>query len=120
MDKYVDGFVIPLAKDKIGEYQKLAELACEVWMEHGALQYFECVADDLETHCSTSFDGMAGAQGGETVVFAYIVYASKEDRDRINKSVMEDPRMKEAMESGSCPFDPDRMAYAGFRTIVEG
>lgn len=119
MGKYVDGFVIPLAENKIEDYRRLAEVAGEVWIEHGALQYFECIADDLETHCTAPFGELAGVRDGETIVFAYIVYASREDRDRINKAVTKDPRMKEAMEAGACPFDPERMAFAGFRTIVE-
>ncbi|REJ79589.1 MAG: DUF1428 domain-containing protein [Acidobacteria bacterium] len=117
--KYVDGFVLPLKKGNVDSYQKMSEKASTVWMEHGALEYVECAGDDLNSEHTTSFPEMAGAGEEETVIFAYIVYASKEDRDRANAAIMEDERIKEMMKDEDHPFDPSRMAYGGFRTIVE-
>ena len=121
MSKYVDGFVIPVPQDKIPEYQAIAEKARAVWMEHGALDYRECVAEDTTAHEMVSFPTLAGTKEGETVVFAYIVYESREHRDEVNAKVMSDPRMEEMCPSKSGkepPFDFKRMAYGGFKTIV--
>src|SRR5688500_18995174 len=119
MGKYVDGFVIPVKKDKIDDYQKMSQKAGDIWKELGALDYYEAVGDDLEIEKMVSFRTIAGAAEDETVIFAWIVYQSKEDRDRINAAVMEDPRMKEEMESSGAIFDYTRMAYGGFLAIVE-
>lgn len=118
MAKYVDGFVIPIAKDKVEEYRGIAQKAGEIWKEHGALDYVEAVGDDLEVKDMLSFKTIAGAGENETVIFAWIVYESREERDRINAAVMEDPRLKADMESGKMPFDFKRMAYGGFKTLV--
>lgn len=121
MSKYVDGFVLPIRKDKLNEYRKLAEMAGQVWKEYGALEYIECAGDDFsmgEAPC-LPFPKLAGASDEETVVFAWIVYKSREHRDEVNAKVMADPRMKDACGSGSQVFDPGRMAYGGFKTIVE-
>jgi uncharacterized protein YbaA (DUF1428 family) len=116
MGKYVDGFVIPIAKDKVEEYRGIAQKAGELWKEYGALDYVEAVGDDLEVKDMLSFKTIAGASEEETVIFAWIVYESKEERDRINAAVMEDPRLKADMDN--MPFDFKRMAYGGFKTLV--
>ena len=119
MSLYVDGFVIPVPKDNIEAYKKLALIASEVWLDHGALDYRECVGDDLETEQCTSFKALAGCGPNETVVFAWITYPSREQRDTINAAVMKDPRLAGSMEDpSSMPFDCKRMAYGGFTTLV--
>ena len=120
MEKYVDGFVIPIAKEKVGKYQEMAQKAGELWKEHGALEFYECVGDDLEIENMLSFKETAKALGEETVIFSWIVFESREHRDKVNAAVMEDARMKEMMKaSESKAFDYKRMAYGGFKTIVE-
>jgi uncharacterized protein YbaA (DUF1428 family) len=116
MGKYVDGFVIPIAKDKVEEYRAIAQKAGEIWKEYGALDYVEAIGEDLEIKDMLSFKTIAGAGEEETVVFAWIVYESREERDRINAAVMEDPRLKADMDK--MPFDFKRMAYGGFKTLV--
>lgn len=118
MDKYVDGFLIPLPADKLEQYREMATLAGTVWKEHGALEYYECIGDALEVEGTVSFEQAAAAAPGETVIFAWIVYASREERDRINAAVMADPRMQPMMSAEAPPFDCKRMAYGGFRTLV--
>ncbi len=121
MPNYVDGFVIPVPRDKMDEYKNMAEKAGKIWMEHGALDYRECVAEDTEAKDMVSFPALAGAKEGETVVFAYIVYESRAHRDEVNGKVMADPRIQEACpgsNGGEMPFDCKRMAYGGFTTIV--
>lgn len=120
MPEYVDGFVLPVPKDKIEEYRKLATIASEVWKEYGALDYRECVAEDMKNEWSVPFPTLAGAKEDETVVFAWITYKSREDRDAINAKVMEDPRLKCSMDGTTPPpFDCKRMAYGGFETLVK-
>lgn len=118
MSTYIDGFVLPVPKDKIDDYQKAAALAGTVWLEHGALDYVEAVGDDLDVKDQTPFPKMAGAVESEIVVFAYIVYKSREHRDEVNTKVMADPRIKDMCESNSLGLDFTRMAYGGFRRIV--
>jgi uncharacterized protein YbaA (DUF1428 family) len=118
MEKYVDGFVIPVLKENVEKYKELARMAGEIWMENGALEYYECLGDDLDIENMLSFNTIAGASENETVIFAWIVYESREARDRINAAVREDPRMNEAMGSGQEPFDFKRMAYGGFKAFV--
>lgn len=118
MSHYVDGFVIPVPKDKIEDYRKMAELASQVWKEHGALEYRECVGDDLAVEKTVSFNAAVTTKPDETVVFAWIVFESREHRDEVNAAVMKDERMTSMMES-ECPFDCGRMVYGGFKTIVE-
>ena len=119
MGKYVDGFVLPVATDKVEEYRAIAEKAGAIWKEHGALEYIEAVGDDLEHEDMYSFKKIAGAGEDETVIFAWIVYESREARDKINAAVMEDPRLKEEMEAHKGVFDYKRMAYGGFKALVE-
>jgi uncharacterized protein YbaA (DUF1428 family) len=116
---YVDGFVLSVPEDKFSEYQKMAATAGEIWRKHGALQYIEAVGDDLDIKDILPFPVMAGARPGETVVFAWIMYKSREHRDEVNKKVMDDPRIKEMCDPESMPFDCKRMAYGGFRVIVD-
>lgn len=115
---YVDGFLLPLPKDKIEDYRKIAEMAAKVWLEHGAVAYKECVGEDVEIPGMVAFPQVIGAKLHETVVFAFIVFNSREHRDEVNAKVMADPRLKD-MSPESMPFDHKRMAYGGFRTIVE-
>jgi uncharacterized protein YbaA (DUF1428 family) len=118
MNTYVDGFLIPLPKDKVDEYVEMAKAASEIWKEYGALEYYECLGDDLEAENMVSFRKAAGASDGETVVLSWIVYRSKEDRDRVNAQVMEDTRIKAMMEKTSIPFDCNRMVFGGFKTLI--
>lgn len=126
MSHYVDGFVIPIKKDKVDDYKKMAELGCKVWMKHGAIGYFECVGDDLSPAMEgmkvLTFPELAGVKSkeGETVIFSFIIFKSREHRDEVNKKVMADPEMNEAPEcQGEMPFDVTKMAYGGFKSIVE-
>lgn len=119
MGKYVDGFLLPVAKDKVGEYMRLAQKAGEIWKEHGALEYRESVGDDLESEGMVSFNSSSNATPDETVVLAWIVYESKEARDKINAAVMADERIKQEMEKHKDAFDFKRMAYGGFEIKVD-
>jgi uncharacterized protein YbaA (DUF1428 family) len=119
MSTYVDGFVLPVPKDNLERYREIATKASAIWKEHGALEYRECVGDDLEIKDILSFNRLANTSPEETVVFAYIVYRSREHRDEVNAKVMADPRINEMCDPGNMPFDCTRMAYGGFRTIVE-
>ncbi len=113
---YVDGFVIPVPKRNVAAYRKMAQLGKREWMKHGALAYFECVADDLATMPGASgFKQMTQLKAGETVFFSFIVYRNKAHRNAVNKKVMASmPSMPKTM-----PFDMKRMAFGGFRTLVE-
>lgn len=115
---YVDGFVLPVPEKNLAAYKKMAKLACKVWMEHGALDYVECVADDVKPGKWTSFPQSVKLKDGEVVVFAWIVYKSRKDRDRINKKAMNDPRLA-SMDPKSMPFDGKRMFWGGFKKMVE-
>ena len=119
MARYADGFVIPLPKSKLAQYKAIAKKAGKIWKEHGALQYVEAVGDDLESENMLSFRTTAGAKDDETVIFAWILFESREQRDKVNAAVMEDPRLKADMESNKGVFDFKRMAYGGFKTLVE-
>ena len=118
MGKYVDGFVLPLPKDRIEEYRQLAETVNGVWREYGALQCVECVADDVKAGELTSFPRSVQLQDDETVVFSWIVYESREHRDRVNEQVMNDPRVA-GMDMKSMPFDTRRMFWGGFEVLVD-
>lgn len=120
MSAYTDGFVIPLPKDKVVEYQKQAELAAEVWKSHGALDYREWIAEDMRAPDMVSFTDLAGAKESETVVFAWITYESREHRDQVNEKVMADPRLAHLMSGENHSFDCARMAYGGFERLVGG
>lgn len=122
--KYIDGFVIPIKKKDIVAYKKMAEWGAEIWMKHGALQYFECIGDDLKVKkgMGQGFGKLAGIKSNETVVFSYIVFKSKAHRDMVNKKVMKEmntPEIKKKYENQPMPFDMNRFAYGGFKSIVE-
>lgn len=119
MGRYVDGFVLPVPKAKLAAYRRLARRAGQVWREHGALEYIECVADDVKPGKHTSFPQSVKLKPDETVIFAWIVYASKAQRDRINARVMKDPRIADMHDLKSLPFDGKRMFWGGFKAIVE-
>ena len=124
MARYVDGFVLPIQKKNLARYRSVARVAGKVWREHGALEYVECVADQLtskhegKTYTSL-FPKLAKVKPGEVVVFSWITYKSKADKIRIMKKVMADPRLAKMMNPASMPFDMSRMAWAGFKPIVE-
>lgn len=121
MASYVDGFVIPIPKKNLAAYRKMATFGKKIWLKHGALQYFECVGDDLE---QTGFGGIGFPKGlrlkaGETVLFSFIVYKSKAHRNAVNKKVMSDPAMS-GMGDMKMPFDMKRFLFGGFKTFVQG
>ena len=116
--KYVDGFVIPMAKKNLAAYQRIAKQASKVWLDHGALDYRECVGDDLNVKMGVPFPKISKAKKGETVVFAYVVYKSRAHRDKVNAKVMKDPRMSAMCDPKNMPFDCQRMTFGGFKTIV--
>ena len=118
MPQYVDGFVVPVPKDKIDEYRAIAADAGGLWREHGALEYRECIADDVAVGEVTSFPRSVKAGDDETVVFAWITYESRAHRDEVNKKVMADPRMAE-MDPADMPVDMKRLIYGGFEVMIE-
>ncbi len=119
MERYVDGFVLPVENDNVDDYREMAAEAGQMWIEHGALEYFEGVGDDLDPDVGDetvwTFPEMAGTGPDETVVFAFIVYRSRDHRDEVNEAVMAE---MEDLEEQPMPFDVERMAYGGFRSIV--
>ena len=115
--KYVDGFVLPVPKKNLPAYRRMAQKAGRIWREHGALEFRECVGDDLAVKMGVPFPRLSKIKPGETVLFSWIVYKSRTHRDRVNKKVMKDPRMAKMM--GPMPFDVKRMAYGGFKTLVD-
>ena len=117
MPRYVEGFVVPVPTKKLAEYRKLARLGARVWLDHGALEYVECVADDVKPGKVTSFPQSVKLKKDETVVFAWIAYKSRKDRDRINAKAMNDKRF-EGMDHNNMPFDPKRMFFGGFKEFV--
>ena len=116
---YVDGFVVPVPKRKLQAYRRMAQKAGKVWREHGALEYRECVADDVKWGKRTSFPRSVRQKPGETVVFSYVVYKSKSDRDRVIAKVMKDKRLAAMMDMENMPFDGKRMIYGGFKVLVD-
>ncbi|WKB54441.1 DUF1428 domain-containing protein [Eleftheria terrae] len=119
MAHYVDGYVVPVREAQLEAYRALAEKAGTVWREHGALQYWECVADDVKPGKLTSFPQSVQLKDDEVVVFSWIVFESREHRDTVNAKVMDDPRMKDMMDPASLPFDGARMFWGGFKAIIE-
>lgn len=115
---YVDAFVLPVPKKKLDEYRRIARKAGKIWREHGALEFRECVGDDLKVKGMVPFPKLAKAKPTETVMFSWIVYRSKAHRDKVNAKVMADPRLA-GMNADAMPFDCRRMAYGGFKTIVD-
>jgi uncharacterized protein YbaA (DUF1428 family) len=118
MAHYVDGFVIPIPKRNLDAYRRIARKAGKVWREHGALDYKECVADDVKVGKRTSFPRSVKLKGNETVMFSYIVYKSRADRDRVMAKVMKDPRLAKMMNPKAMPFDGKRMIFGGFKVLV--
>jgi uncharacterized protein YbaA (DUF1428 family) len=117
--QYVDGYVLPMPKRHLRTYRRIARLAGKIWREHGALEYRECVGEDLKVKWGVGFPKLAKARQGETVVFSWIVFKSRADRDRVNAKVMKDLRLAKMMKESAMPFDMKRMAYGGFNIIVE-
>jgi len=116
--RYVDGFVLPLPKKNLAAYRKMASRAGKVWMELGAVEYVECVGDDLKIKFGVPFPKVMKSKPGETVVFSWIVYRSKAHRDQVNKKVMKDPRIAK-MAKDMPIFDYKRMLYGGFKVLVD-
>jgi uncharacterized protein YbaA (DUF1428 family) len=117
--KYVDGFVIPIPRKNITAYRRLAKLSAKIWHEYGALEFRECVGDDLSGPGVRTFTQLAKARRGETVLFSWIVYKSKAHRDQVNKKVMKDPRIIAMMNSKKMPFVAKKMVYGGFKVLVD-
>jgi uncharacterized protein YbaA (DUF1428 family) len=116
---YIDGFVTPVPKDKIDAYKAMASKCGAVWKEYGALSFRECIADDVKPGQWTSFPQAVKLEDNEVVIFSWIEYKSRADRDAINDKVMKDPRLAEFMKPESMPFDGKRMIYGGFETMVQ-
>jgi uncharacterized protein YbaA (DUF1428 family) len=116
---YVDGFVVPVPKNKLDEYKRWARKAGKIWKEHGALSYIECVADDVPAGKVTSFTRAVQLKRTETVVFSWITYTSRRQRDAVVKKVLADPRLADQMDMKNAPFDGARMIYGGFKSAVE-
>ena len=116
---YVDGFIVAVPKKNIAAYRKMSTKAGKIWREYGALDYREWVADDVKVGKLTSFPRSVKQKPGETVVFAWITYKSRAQRDKINAKVMADPRLNSMGDMKSMPFDPKRMIYGGFTSLVK-
>jgi uncharacterized protein YbaA (DUF1428 family) len=116
--KYVDGFVLPLPKKNLPAYRRMARAASKIWRKHGALEYHECVGDDLKADFCLPFPKGIKTKPGETVVLAYIVYKSRAHRDKVNAAVMKDPQINQLCDPKHMPFDCKRMLYGGFKTLV--
>ncbi|CAN5347770.1 DUF1428 domain-containing protein [soil metagenome] len=119
MGKYIDGFVLPLKKDRVESYRQLAESAAAIWIEHGALEYHEFLGDDLAATDMVPFPQLANCADDETVVFAWAVFESREHRDATNAKIMADPRLKDMMTPSKQVIDCHRMAYGGFTSLVD-
>lgn len=118
MAPYVDGFVLPVPRSRVGEYTRVAEAAAAIWKEYGALGYWECLGDDLRIQGTRAFDELVGASEEETVVFAWVVFPSREARDEANRRIVADPRMAGLMDAANPVFEVGRMAYGGFSALV--
>ena len=116
--RYVDGSVLPVPKRKLQAYKRIAQKAGKIWREYGALEYVECVGDDLNVKGIKTFPRLVRPKPGETVIISWIVYKSRADRDRVNAKVMKDPRLA-GMDPKTMPFDMSRMVYGGFKTLVD-
>jgi uncharacterized protein YbaA (DUF1428 family) len=117
--QYVDGFVLPVPKKQLKLYRTIAQKAGKIWREHGALQYVEAVADDMDVKFGLPFPKLVKPKSGETIMFSFIVYKSRAHRDKVNAKVMADPRLNQMMEKSKVmPFDMKRMAYGGFKYLV--
>ena len=119
MPRYVDGFVVPVPVNNVDAYRKMARKAGSIWKEYGALEYVECIADDVKPGKVTSFPQAVKLKPDETVVFSWIVYKSRAHRDSVNAKVMKDPRLAPMMDPKNLPFDGKRMFWGGFKTLLE-
>ena len=119
MPKYVDGFVLAMPKKNLVAYRRMAQKASKIWKDHGALDYKECVGDDLNVKMGVPFTKQMKLKPGETVVFAYIVYKSRAHRDKVNAKVMKDPRIAACCDPNNMPFDCKRMVYGVFKVLVD-
>ena len=117
--KYVDGFVLAVPKKNLKAYARMASLGGKIWKEHGALEYRECIGEDLKVKFGVPFPKVTKARAEETVVFSWIVYKSRKHRDQVNAKVMKDPRLGAMMKDKEMPFDVKRMAYGGFEILVD-
>ena len=117
---YVDGLVVPVPRRNLAAYRRMAKTAGRIWREHGALEFHECVADDVKVGKWTSFPRSVKLKTGETVVFSWIVYKSRAHRDRVNAKVMKDERFATMIKGKALPFDGKRMIVGGFKTLIEG
>ena len=116
---YVDGFIVPVPIKNLPAYRRMSRLMGKVWRDHGALEYRECIADDVKVGKVTSFPQSVKLKAGETVIFAWIVYKSRTHRDRVNAKAMKDPRLAAIMNPKSMPFDGKRMFYGGFKVMID-
>ena len=117
--RYVDGYVLPIPKNKLQAYRRIAQKAGKIWREHGALDYKECVGEDLNAKWGVRFPRMIKVKRGETVVFSWIVLKSRAHRDRVNAKVWKDPRLANMMAATPMPFDAKRMVYGGFKVLID-
>ena len=117
--RYVDGFVVPVPEENVKLYRNIAQKAGKIWKEHGALQYIEAAGDDLENKFGVSFTKSVKLKPGEIPFFSFIVFKSRADRDKVNAKVMADPRLQKMMDGKSMPFEVKRMAYGGFKILVD-
>lgn len=118
MSRYIDGFVHAIHRDRLEDYKRLAVAVAEVWKEHGALDYWECVGDDLHLAGTRSFIDLVDAKEDETILFGWVVFDSREERDLANEKVAADPRMEQLMAESNIEFDAQRMAYGGFQPFI--
>ena len=119
MSEYVDGFLLVIPAANLAKYKKMATMGAKVWIGHGALDYRECVSDDLQVGFGTSFAKLLKLKEGEVAVFAWITYKSKAHRNKVNALVMKDTRLSEMCSADDMPFDGKRMSWAGFKTLVK-
>lgn len=118
MRTYIDGYVIPLQKSNIKAYKKMAQLGCKTWMKHGAIAYFECIADDIKSPYGINFPELCKTKKNETVIFAFIVFKSKAHRKQVNTKVHKEFSQMPMAKNFTMPFDASKMAYGGFKTLV--
>lgn len=119
MARYVDGYVLPVPKKNMAAYTRMAKGGAKLWKKHGALEYFECIGDDLTTKMGVTFPKQMKSKGSETIVFSFIVFKSRKHRDAVNEKVMKDPALSALMMGVKMPFDCQRMVYGGFKVLVE-
>jgi len=119
MANYIDGYVIPISRDRLDDYKHLVEAAASIWKEHGALAYREYIGDDMNREGTSSFTDLIAATDEEVIIFGWVEFASREARDQANEKVATDPRMAELIKSSNADFDAVRMAYGGFQAFVQ-